>query len=102
MSEEPITGKVLSIRATIECGGCRKQFVVGLDPARTPPWPLFDEAVDAIRGNVDYHGSRNGGSVQGGHLLCGDCTVKVDDALPDDLTPTAEQVAAVLNKAAGV
>lgn len=92
---ERIVGKIANIKAHIECGGCGKPFVVEMDPANMIPdnWTLFDEAVDCVRGGL----TRDGGlsSVQGGYLLCGTCTHKIDDAVTEDRNATAEECAKV-------
>jgi hypothetical protein len=79
------------LKAHFNCDGCGTQFSVGLDPALQPPsgWSLFDCAVDAVRGTVDYEEARNRdsiglSSVQDDKHLCATCTAKADAESPDE------------------
>jgi RNA polymerase subunit RPABC4/transcription elongation factor Spt4 len=83
---------VFSIIARIACDGCGTLFNADLDSGYKPPqgWSLFDCAEDAVRGGAD------GGSVQGKHMLCNDCTRFIDQHTDD--APTCEQVRAALDK----
>lgn len=100
-----------AIRATFECDGCGRPFVLDMDAARKLPadWSLFDDVVDNIRGGIGYRGfadeKRSGRaqdtgltSVQAGMCLCPICTRKADDAVPDeeDRNATDEEVRAAL------
>lgn len=91
--KDEIRGSVDRIRASITCGGCGAKWDIDLDPARQFPqgWSLFDEVVDDVRGLGHT-------SVQGGYLLCEECTKKVDlsPLIPVDRSGTAEEVARVL------
>lgn len=85
-----VGGSVDSITARVTCGGCGKPFSVNLDAARKLPrdWSLWDEAIDC---------SRSVGSVQGEHILCRECTSKVDDGVPEDRNATRAEVEAILS-----
>jgi hypothetical protein len=79
------------IRAHFNCDECGTQFSVSMDPALKPPsaWSLFDCAVDAVRGTIDYEEHRNRdilglSSVQDDKHLCAACTSKADAEDPDD------------------
>jgi len=71
---------VATIRATIDCDGCGKQFKVEMDPARrmSEVVPTVDDAAhDAVAGGivVDMPGSC---SVQDDKELCPACTKLAD------------------------
>jgi hypothetical protein len=82
----PIVGRLLSIRATFECGGCGKQFSVFINPAHLVPegWSAYDEAVDAVRGGRLVDGPSGGSAVVGGYLLCEQCTSKLPESVEFD------------------
>lgn len=87
---------IRKIEAEIECDGCGKTFDIDLDAASNmKDRPLCDLIDDHIRGLPWC-------SIQGEHRLCRSCTSKVDGALPDEATPSRDEVAAILNEAAGV
>lgn len=86
---------LLSVKARLECDGCRTQFYVDIDPAWKAPKSVADLVDDAINGVAWC-------SIQGEHHLCGSCTKTVDDASADDAQPTYDEVVAILNKKAGV
>lgn len=46
------------IRAIWECSLCGLEFSVRMEPPHIPPanWTLFDCALDAVRGSLDYRG----------------------------------------------
>lgn len=69
------------IRAHWLCDGCGKPFSVKMEPPNKFPrgWTLYDSAVDAVRGSIDYQGPNQpngcGGmsAVEGDNCLCGHC-----------------------------
>jgi hypothetical protein len=81
---------LIHIRAHFDCDECGKQFSVGIAADYEPPagWCVFDVAVDAVRGSVDYDEKGYVGglssSVQNDKHLCRTCTVKADEASPDE------------------
>jgi hypothetical protein len=89
---------VVKIEAVIACDGCGRELRLELDPANKPPsgWALFDCAEDAVRGSVGAMAGPNSSSVQGGLMLCGICTRKIDDAIPEDRNATRSEAAAIL------
>jgi len=86
-----VSGSVDSITARVMCGGCGQRFNVDLDEARKLPrdWSLWDEVVDC---------ARSLGSVQGEHILCRECTSKVDAGVPEDRNATRAEVEAILSR----
>lgn len=84
---------VSRIEAIIACDGCGAKFTADVDAAYKPPqgWSMWDVAQDAVRGGND------GGSVQGGMMLCQKCTKTCDAHGPDDRNLTADEVRAALN-----
>ena len=105
--ETGIIGKVLDIRAEIECGGCGRNFSVKIDQGNDIPegCDLMDFATDAVRGGDEYqtkgtHSIGRTSSVQGGYMLCHQCTRDVDAKMPEDLADAdvrPEQVKGVLD-----
>lgn len=87
------------MRACWECDGCGKDFVVEVDPGRSPPkeWDLIEIAKDAVRGGeiVPPKGARliqGSSSVQRALVLCGDCT-RIADAIGDEnYKPTQQEI----------
>lgn len=69
------------IRASFECDECGAQFSVEMDPAHKVPegWSTFDDAVDAVRGSIDYRGPLTSAGVRGCSAviedkhICGEC-----------------------------
>jgi hypothetical protein len=89
---------IRKVEAEIECDGCGGLFDVDLDPAADVIGgsnPIIGLIEDTIGGMPLV-------SIQGDHMLCRACTTKVDDAFADDMVPSWDQVAAVLNAAAGL
>lgn len=89
---------IRKVEAEVECDGCGGPFTVDLDPADT----LDDGRVSILDYIEDIVNGLPWCSIQGEHWLCRRCTAKVDEAFEDGESPTHEQVAAALNKAAGV
>ncbi len=80
---------IQSIRVTAACDVCGITFSVAIDEADVLPqgWSIYDVAVDAVRGGVEYRDCRAehlcrgvASSVQQGLLLCRECTVDADAA----------------------
>lgn len=75
---------LLHCRATFECDICRKPFSVEMHSPST--FDVYDAAVDAVRGSVNYEGPRTSNDLPGlssveevgdGEIclcLCGFCT----------------------------
>src|SRR5580765_1785490 len=97
MSEEIVSGSLISVTAKFSCGGCGKPFDVDVETSSPSPpgWSVFDCAIDAIRGEC-------GPSVQGGHLLCRKCTTIVDAAVPEDRRATEAETRRALERAHSV
>ena len=94
-----VSGSVIRIVATVECGGCGERFVVELDPATEggadgdgAQWTVYDHVLDAVRGC----GGEYNTSVQGETILCGKCTRIVDKSTPDP--PTRGDVESCLSR----
>ena len=72
------------IHVHANCDECGLPFRVELELAYTTPhgWTVYDLAVDAIRGSLEYHDSvilgSGSSSVQGDKHLCHMCTYKAD------------------------
>lgn len=91
---------ILNVKATIQCDGCNEQFTVDLDRAKMLTVSIDDYVWEIV---ADSNGAMVGPSVQGSHLLCEKCTKFIDNVYDDDDNPpTYDQVAAALNKRAGV
>lgn len=83
-----MSGSLLKIVSHFHCGGCGGYFQVEMEVGGIipPGWTMFDVAVDSIRGGFE------GGSIQGGYILCKKCTQDVDDAVQEDRNATQEEV----------
>lgn len=82
-----IEGKVISIRARIECGGCGYEFETELDPASDES--VFEAAIDSVR-------FRTTSSIQGGYILCEICTKACDNGVKEDRNANREEVRRIL------
>ncbi len=91
---EIISGSLLTCEAKFECGGCGKPFKVEMEVsgACPPGWSLFDLALDSIRGGFE------GGSLQGGYILCRTCTQTVDDSVKEDRNATESEVRKIFSE----
>lgn len=92
---EIVSGSLRSIKATFECGGCGKDFVAELDPDGdiASGWDLFEVALDQIRGGFD------GGTLQGGYILCRKCSSEIDAVVTEDRNATEAECRAHFGEA---
>ncbi len=97
MSEQIVSGSLISVTAKFACGGCGKHFDVDVETSSEVPqgWSIFDAAVDGVR--AEY-----GPSLQGGHILCRKCTTIVDNAVPEDRLATETETRRALERAHNV
>jgi hypothetical protein len=86
------------IEAILDCDGCGHRFSVELDGGYEPPkgWALYEVAEDACRAGTARGtiGMKGVTSVQGGLMLCPNCTRLIDEKTPDN--PTTAEVRAAL------
>lgn len=98
---------ILSLKAAIECDGCGTHFRVEIDIGEDLPdgWDFCDFIEDQVRGGAAEHVDKRKvgmSSVQGGKMLCGECTRVIDAEFSegDPTEPTGDQIAAILDRAA--
>lgn len=83
---------VIEITAKVECEGCAMPFSVDVDPAEEITGSVYDAVEEAVRGG----GHPLVCSVQGGKMLCQECTKQVDAYITEDRNATEDEVNAAL------